>query len=305
MTSNAPASFVDALASGRLVLDGGLGTLLEQRGSDVSGELWSARVLLDHPKQVQAAHEAFFRAGARVAISGSYQVGYDNLGAAGFSRAEVDALLVQSVRVAQAARAASGFDDTAWVAASVGPYGATRADGSEYTGEYGLSEDELRDWHRPRLAVLAASGADALAAETIPSLAEVAALVAELESLAGAPPAWISVTIDGDRLRSGESLSEAFALAAASDAVAAIGVNCCDPRDVLGAVQIARYVTDKPFIAYPNSGEQWDAKNRRWMGRSGVPVPMVRSWADAGAAVVGGCCRVDADAVAAIGVALG
>lgn len=299
-------TFADALAAGPLVLDGGLGTLLEQRGSDVSGELWSARVLLDNPAEVRDAHEAFFRAGARIAITGSYQVGYDNLGAAGFSEAVVDDLLERSVRLAQEARTASGLDGSAWVAASVGPYGATRADGSEYTGDYGLGVAELRAWHRRRLEVLAASGADALAAETIPSLAEVQALVEELDGLGpDAPPAWISVTIDGDRLRSGEALSEAFALAASSPAVAAVGVNCCDPRDVLGAVQIARFVTDKPFIAYPNSGEQWDAKNRRWMGRPGVPAPMVRSWVDAGAAVVGGCCRVDADAVAGIRVALG
>lgn len=299
-------AFAEALTSGPVVLDGGLGTLLERRGSDVSGELWSARVLLDNPDEVRDAHEAFFRAGARIAITGSYQVGYDNLGAAGFSVAIVDDLLVRSVRLAREARAASGLDGEAWVAASVGPYGATRADGSEYTGDYGLSTAELREWHRRRLGVLAGSGADALAAETIPSLAEVEALVEELGALGpDAPPAWIAVTIDGDRLRSGENLADAFALAASSDAVTAIGVNCCDPRHVLGAVQIARYVTDKPFIAYPNSGEQWDAKNRRWMGRPGVLAPMVRSWVNAGAAVVGGCCRVDADAVAGIRVALG
>jgi len=295
-----------------VILDGGLGTLLEQRGNDLSDELWSARILLDEPSEVRAAHEEFFRSGARVAISASYQVGYERLAREGFTESDVDALLRRSVELAREARAAAGLADptsdapdadVAWVAASVGPYGAVQADGSEYTGAYGLTVDELRAWHRRRLGVLATSGADLLAAETIPSLAEVEALVAELEALADAPPAWISVTIDGGALRSGEPLADAFALAAASDAVAAIGVNCCDPRDVAAAIAVARTVTSKPFVAYPNSGEQWDAKNRRWMGHAGIPADLVRSWIEAGATLVGGCCRVTPAAIAELAAA--
>jgi len=295
-------ALADALAQAPVTLDGGLGTTLELRGNDVTDALWSARILLENPGEVQAAHEDFFRAGARIAISGSYQVGYENLAREGFTEAEVDALLTRSVEVAQAARAAAGLDGTAWVAASVGPYGATLADGSEYTGDYGLTVDELRDWHRRRLGVLAASGADVLAVETIPSLAEVRAVVAELDALRAAnphtPPAWIAVTIDGPELRSGEPLAEAFALAAASDAVLAMGVNCCDPRDVAQALAIAREVTDKPLVAYPNSGEQWDAKNRRWMGHPGIASELVGEWLALGAGLVGGCCRVTPAAIA-------
>ncbi len=291
-------TLADALALASVTLDGGLGTTLEHRGNDVTDALWSARILLDNPGEVQAAHEDFFRAGARVAISGSYQVGYANLAREGFTEADVDELLRRSVQVAQAARTATGLDGSAWVAASVGPYGATLADGSEYTGAYGLTVDELRRWHRRRLGVLAASGADVLAVETIPSLAEVRAIVAELEALEGAPPAWIAVTVDGPELRSGESLAEAFALAAASYAVLAVGVNCCDPRDVAPALAIAREVTDKPLVAYPNSGEQWDAKNRRWMGHPGIAPELVGEWLALGAGLVGGCCRVTPDAIA-------
>jgi len=293
-------TLADALAEAPVVIDGGLGTTLENRGNDVTDALWSARILLENPAEVQAAHEDFFRAGARVAISGSYQVGYANLGREGFTEAEVDALLVRSVEVARAARTAAGLDGAAWVAASVGPYGATLADGSEYTGDYGLTVDELRTWHRRRLGVLAASGADVLAVETIPSLAEVRAVVAELDALAtsgSTVPAWIAVTIDGPELRSGESLAEAFA-SAASDAVLAVGVNCCDPRDVAGALAIAREVTSKPLVAYPNSGEQWDAKNRRWMGHPGIAPELVGEWLELGAGLVGGCCRVTHAAIA-------
>ncbi|TXK19760.1 homocysteine S-methyltransferase [Homoserinibacter sp. GY 40078] len=309
-----PHPLASALAAGPLVLDGGLGTLLEERGNDLSDALWSARILLDRPDEVRAAHEEFFRAGARVAISGSYQVGYEPLAREGFDQEAVDALIARSVLVAREARSAVGLADpgsaaadadVAWVVASVGPFGAVRADGSEYSGDYGLSVDELAAWHRPRLRALAATGADALAAETIPSLAEVEALVRELDALGGEVPAWISVTVAEGALRSGESLEEAFALAASSDAVVAVGVNCCDPRDVLGAAEAAARVTSKPFVAYPNSGEQWDAKNRRWMGHPGVPQELVHEWLDAGVALVGGCCRVVPDAIREIADVVG
>lgn len=290
-----PQSFLTALAHGTpIVLDGGLGTLLADRGNDLSDPLWSARILLDNPSEVQAAHEEFFRAGARVAISPSYQVSYEPLAREGFTPADVDELLLRSVTVAQAARTACGLDDTGWVAASVGPYGATLADGSEYTGDYGLTVDELRTWHRRRLGVLAASGADVLAVETIPSLAEVQAIVAELELLPSAPPAWLSVTIADGALRSGEPLDAAFALAAASDAVVAVGVNCCDPADVAPALEGARMVTSKPLVAYPNSGERWDAEARKWVGAAdAIAIPVEVQ-------LIGGCCRVRPDAISAI-----
>lgn len=288
-----------------LVLDGGLGSLLESHGHDLASRLWSARLLLEHPEVVREAHAEYFRAGARVAITGSYQVSYDELAAEGLDRDAVDVLLARSVELAVAARADASLDapsrdaaptpDMAWVAASVGPYGASLADGSEYTGDYGLSVDELRAWHRPRLRALAAAGPDLLAVETIPSLAEVESIVAELSGLRAAGlgvPAWVSVTIASGTLRSGESLAAAFELAAASDEVVAIGVNCCDPREVTDAIRIARAVTAKPVVVYPNSGGVWDADARAWVGTPGLPDALVARWLDAGATLVGGCCRV-------------
>lgn len=287
---------LDALATRPLVLDGGLGTFLERQGHDLTSDLWSTRVLLDDPDALRAAHGAYLAAGAEVVITGSYQIGYDQLATIGRDSAAVDALLATSVRVAREACDAAGAE--AWVAASVGPFGAMRADGSEYTGAYGLSVSELREWHRPRLHALAAARPDLLAVETIPSLAEVEAVAAELSGTG--VPAWISVTPAFGRLRSGERLEQAFAVAAAVDEVIAVGVNCCDPLEVGPAVAAARAVTDKPVVVYPNSGEQWDAKNRRWIGNPGVPTDLVSSWLDAGARIVGGCCRVGPAEIAQI-----
>ncbi len=288
------------------MLDGGLGTLLESRGHDVSSALWSATLLRENPDAVRAAHRDFFAAGARVAVTASYQVSAMSLAAAGADPAEAGDLIRRSVELAAAARADAGLvapgapGRVGWIAASVGPYGAALADGSEYTGAYGLSVDELRAWHRPRLRELAEAGPDLFAVETIPSLAEVEALCAELAGLG--VPAWLSVTPHAGALRTGESLADAFACAASADEIIAVGVNCCDTTEVLPAFRAARSVTTLPFVAYPNSGEQWDASARAW--RPGIPGSDVghaaHEWLAAGIAGIGGCCRVGTDDIAGI-----
>lgn len=292
-------TFVEALASGPIVLDGGLGTLLEAHGHDLSSHLWSARLLLDDPGAIRRAHHEFFRAGAHVAITASYQVNYEGLAAAGINATDADTLLRRSVEVAFAARDDAGLTgQNAWVAAAVGPYGAARADGSEYTGAYGLSVAQLRAWHRPRLHALAAAEPDLLAVETLPSLTEVEAVSAELDGLGVA--AWVSVTVDAAALRTGESLAEAVQLAASVDEVVAVGINCCDADGVAEALGIIRAETAKPIVIYPNSGEHWNAASRRWSG-TGAPIhEQAPSWIAAGARVVGGCCRVSPDEIAAI-----
>ena len=292
-------SLADALAAGPVVLDGGLSTELEARGHDVSSALWSARLLREDPEAIIAAHAAFAAAGAEVATTASYQATVDGFAAAGVDEAGALRLIARSVALAR-----SGAPE-AWVAGSVGPYGAMLADGSEYTGAYtdpawagrsggGLSVAELRAFHRPRMAVLAEAGADVLACETVPAAAEAEALVAEAEFLG--VPVWLSLTtvVDGAgvvRTRRGEPAAEVFALAAGVAAVAAVGVNCTDPAGVAPAVRAAA-ASGTPVVVYPNSGETWDAVGRRWRGRTGIPDVDVRGWVGAGARLVGGCCRV-------------
>ncbi|WP_322410499.1 homocysteine S-methyltransferase [Microbacterium invictum] len=298
-------TLAEALTRGTVVLDGGLGTLLEAHGHDLSSHLWTARLLRDDPGAVRRAHEAYFAAGARVAVSGSYQVSYEGLAAVGMDRSEVDALLTRSVEIAREARDAAGLAPTdAWVAASVGPFGAARADGSEYTGDYGMTVAELRAWHRPRLAALAAAGADVLAVETIPSLAEVEAICAELAEVD--LPAWVSVTISDDgMLRTGELLAEAAGIAASLSCVVGVGLNCCDPRGVTGALGVLRPAVDLPLLVYPNSGEAWRAAERRWSGAGRSLADDAAAWRAAGARGIGGCCRVGPDEIRAIADALG
>ena len=290
-------------AAGVIVLDGGLATTLEARGHDLSDDLWSARLLLDEPGEIQAVHRAFFAAGAVVATTASYQASFDGFAARGLSRAESVGLLRRSVRLAQAARDEVAADGTRrWVAASVGPYGATLADGSEYRGRYGLTVAELTAWHRPRLEVLAEAGPDLLAVETVPDADEAEALMTAIAGLG--IPAWLSYTIAGDRTRAGQPLAEAFAIAADVPEVVAVGVNCCTLADVEPAIATAREVTGKPVIVYPNNGQEWDARRRAWVGEAQLSAGLPARWAAAGARMIGGCCRVLPDDIAAMQAAL-
>lgn len=285
-----------------VVLDGGLATLLERHGHDLSSHLWSARLLRDDPAAIEAAHREFFEAGAEVATTASYQVSFEGFGAEGVDRADVERLLRRSVALAAAAR-----DEVApagWVAASVGPYGAVLADGSEYRGDYDLDVVGLREFHRPRLEVLASTvgaGADVLAIETVPCLAEVEAVLAEVDGTG--VPAWLSLSAADGRTRAGEPLEEAFAMAADVAEVIAVGVNCTTPADAGAAVPLAG--ANGPAVVYPNSGQSWDAASRAWQGRSAFEAADVSAWVAAGARLVGGCCRVGPEDISSLRATLG
>ncbi len=286
-----------ALESGSVLLsDGGLATELEARGHDLSDPLWSARLLADDPRQIVAVHAAFFRAGAQIATTASYQASFAGFVARGIGRDETARLLRRSVELAKIARDEVGTDNLR-VAASVGPYGAALADGSEYRGRYGLSVAALRQWHRPRLEMLADAGADVLACETVPDIDEAEALVDLVRSVG--VPAWLSYTIDGTRTRAGQPLADAFAVAAGVPEIVAVGVNCCAPEDVLPAIRLASI--GKPIIVYPNSGERWGAG--AWTGPRSFSAELATRWVAAGARIVGGCCRVGPADIAAVAAA--
>lgn len=263
----ASGPLAEALGHRTVLLDGGLSNQLAAQGCDLSGGLWSGRVLVERPDQVEAAHTAYARAGAEVLITASYQVGYEAFAAHGHDRAATTALLHRSV--ALAARAAEAADHEVWVAASVGPYGAVLADGSEYRGRYGLSVRELAAFHRPRIEALLDAGPDVLAVETLPDPDEAEAVLAVLAETDAR--AWLSYTVAGGRTRSGHPLPEAFALAAQAPQVIALGVNCCDPAEVLPALEAAAALTTKPLLAYPNDGSVWEAATGTWRAPEVMP----------------------------------
>ncbi|MZF58402.1 homocysteine S-methyltransferase [Streptomyces sp. SID5594] len=295
---NSGRTLAAALAEGPVLLDGGLSNQLEAQGCDLSDALWSARLLADAPEQVEAAHLAYLRAGAQVLITASYQATFEGFGRHGIGPERTGALLARSVELARRAAGAARRADPEreiWVAASVGPYGAMLADGSEYRGRYGLTVRELERFHRPRVAALAEAGPDVLALETVPDMDEAEAVVRVAEETG--LPLWLSYSVAGGRTRAGQPLEEAFAVAAGREAVVAVGVNCCDPAEAEEAVRVAVEVTGKPAVVYPNSGEGWDAEGRGWAGTGTFDPGRVRAWTGAGARLVGGCCRVGPDRI--------
>jgi homocysteine S-methyltransferase len=205
-----------ASASGVAILDGGLATELERRGLDLRDALWSAKILVEAPQEIEAVHYDYFLAGADVGTSASYQATFAGFAARGIGANESERLLRRSVELVDRARERFWSEEAnrngrsrPLVAASIGCYGASLHDGSEYRGDYGLSRKELMDFHRIRLRVLVDSGADLLAFETIPSQLEAEAVVALLEELPHAPPAQPAAGTS--RGLSREPLAECFA----------------------------------------------------------------------------------------------
>jgi homocysteine S-methyltransferase len=283
-----------------LVIDGALATELERRGCDLKDELWSAKILLEQPEKIRQVHYDYFKAGADCAITASYQATVEGYSRRGLNEQEALALIQRSVRLAVEARDEFWADPAnragrskPFVAASVGPYGAFLADGSEYRGNYGLSKKELMDFHRPRMKALIDAGPDLLACETIPCLVEAQALVKLLEEFQSIQ-AWISFSCrDETQVNEGHRLENCVRQIEASPFVAAVGVNCTSPKYIPSLIREAANRTDKPVLVYPNSGETYDASRNDWDGH---PVyasfsEEAKEWYKAGARMIGGCCR--------------
>jgi homocysteine S-methyltransferase len=284
------------ITPGLQVIDGGLATELSRQGLDLSDDLWSARVLLDAPAAIERVHAEYYRAGADIAITASYQASYEGFAARGLDANATTALLQRSVELAQSARRTvlreqPGMTRALFVAASVGPYGAVLHDGSEYRGDYGLGESALVDFHRARFHALADTDADLLACETIPSRTEAAALVRLLAERADAK-AWITFSCrDGRHTAAGDAIAECARWLDGVPQVVAVGVNCVAPEWVESLIGEVRAGTDKPVVVYANSGETWDAEARCWRGSADRFTTYVSRWLDAGAQWIGGCCR--------------
>ena len=283
-----------------LVVDGAMATELEARGCDLNDALWSAKVLLEQPELIRAVHLDYFNSGADIAITASYQATVEGFAKRGLNRGQALELIKKSVQLARDAR------DEFWskeenhvgrvyplIAGSVGPYGAYLADGSEYRGDYNLSEDELIAFHRPRVEALITSGADLLACETIPCLIEARALIRLLAEFPNTF-AWFTFTArDGEHISNGEHIEGVAAYLEKQSQAAAIGINCTSPLYISSLVCEIKKITDKPIIVYPNSGEIYDAATNAWHGETSCDSFSLQSkeWHANGARLIGGCCR--------------
>jgi homocysteine S-methyltransferase len=294
-----------------VILDGGLATELERRGADLHDPLWSAKLLLENPNLIRQVHYDYFAAGADVATTASYQATIPGLLQRGLSTNQAADLLRLSVSLAR--QACDQFWQTrphgrikSLVAASIGCYGAFLHDGSEYRGDYGLTVQQLMDWHRPRLQILAAAQPDLIACETVPSLTEGEALVRLLSEIPHMP-AWLSFSCRDDRhLCHGERFVDAVQLVHDAPNVVAVGVNCTPPQFIEGLLESAAGATARYLVVYPNSGETWDAATQSWGGVTANHSwnAYVQRWHAAGARLIGGCCRTTPETIRTIAQAL-
>ena len=289
------------------VLDGGLATELERRGEDLSDHLWSARLLIDDPALIRQVHSDYFDAGAQVAITATYQASAGGFAERGIDPDDANDLMRLAVQLAREAaeRTPRAGERNLLVAASIGPFGATLANGSEYTGDYGgTTVEQLIEFHRARIQVLASTGPDMFAVETIPSLVEAEALAIVLSEIPETP-AWVSFSCrDGERLSDGTPIEQAARIAASTPSVVAVGVNCTPGRFISPLLQRLHEATAAPAVVYPNAGGRWDAEARRWTDAAPDDAEALAhaapTWIDENARWVGGCCGFGVDAIASL-----
>ena len=289
------------LSRDALILDGGLATELEADGFDLNHPLWSARVLIETPEAVRAVHSRFLEAGADCIISSTYQASFPGLARYGLSDKESERLFRSAVELAAQERNRFWRDPAnrvgrrrPLVAASVGPYGAFLADGSEYTGDYAIEDAGLAAFHWRRLELLARSGTDLLAIETIPSAREGRVLRRLLDRLDDPPPAWISFTCrDGSHLSDGTPVEEIAAEFADCGRAPWVGVNCTAARHFAELIPRFGAASGKPVVAYPNGDGRWDPVRKTWETPAETADLPKRApeWRRLGATLIGGCCR--------------
>ena len=276
--------------------------MLESQGHDLNHSLWSARLLDENPEAIVDAHTAYLNAGAQCIITSSYQASVQGLRGMGYTEEKAHALITRTVTLAEEAVLHTGLNEKGirpLIAASIGPYGAFLADGSEYRGDYGVDDATLRAYHQPRLSVLEHTAADCFACETIPSLQEAKVLSALLEQ--GQKPAWMSFSCkDENHLNDGTPIADCVALLKEHPNVFAMGVNCTPPQYISGLIQsIKASGWEQDIVVYPNSGEAYHASTKTWKGVSDPKAfaEMAHEWLALGANMVGGCCRIGPESI--------
>ena len=295
-----------------MLIDGGLATQCEAMGYNIDGDLWSATLLRSNPRAIVDAHRAYLDAGAEIITTASYQASKCGFMSTGLSARQATELIVSSIDLAAQARDEylrdnADAETVPLIAASVGPYGAFLHDGSEYTGRYGVTKDELRDFHQDRLELLDQRGADLLACETIPSYEEAVVLAELLSGVTN--PAWVSFSCrDEDHISDGTLIADAAGLFHNHRRVLAIGANCTAPDLINPIIEILKSaVPGKAIVVYPNSGETYHASDNSWSGPESAKhcKALAQEWLEAGATLIGGCCRLGPKQIAAMAMCPG
>ncbi|SIS56567.1 homocysteine S-methyltransferase [Roseivivax lentus] len=281
------------------LLDGGMGQELIKRSGDKPTPLWATQVMIDRPGLVEQVHTAFFDAGATVAMANTYALLPDRLERAGLLD-KIDTFRAAALAEAQSAREAHGKGR---IAGCIGPLG-----GSYRTDMFPGMEKAVAVYSG--IVRQMAPEVDIIAFETLATLDTLRAALAAAEETS--KPVWIGLTVDdkdGTRLRSGEPVAEAAALAAAGRCDALL-INCSAP-EAMGPALAAAAPSGLRLGAYANAFAQITSdfldpeatvdslSARRDMGPQRY-AGFAMDWVKQGATIVGGCCETGPEHIAAI-----
>ena len=278
-----------------LILDGAMSTALEKQGVNTNNDLWTAVALENDLDKVYKVHMNYFKSGAQMTITNTYQANVQAFKKHGYSDEHTKKLITDAVQIAKKARddyqTQTGKHN--WVAASVGPYGAYLSDGDEFRGDYSLTPKEYLAFHLPRLKILLENKPDCLAIETQPKLDEVIAILDWLKEYANQIPVYVTFTLhDTTKISDGTPLKKVMQKLNEYEQVFAVGANCFKPFLATTAIDRMRMFTQKTIIVYPNLGGVYDEFERNWIPFNADLdfTKLSKEWYKHGAHIIGGCC---------------
>ncbi|MBV5141249.1 homocysteine S-methyltransferase [Staphylococcus xylosus] len=273
-----------------LVLDGGLATTLEQAGCNLNSSLWSSEVLKNNPVKIKEAHQSFTDAGADILLTSTYQASYQTFSDIGLKNVEIEQLFTTAVDQIMDSSIA-----TQVIVGSLGPYGAYLSDGSEYTGDYQLSNEDYFEFHRARIDALITRGIHDFVFETVPNFDEVKAIIEYIVPHYKDQTFWLSVTVDdsGD-LSDGTKFEYLYEfIKNYKKEIPVFGINCSSVEGINQA--IVKGLADLPqtIALYPNGGAKYNAETKQWesMGDSHLIIEQIPDWLKHNVKIIGGCCQ--------------
>jgi homocysteine S-methyltransferase len=286
------SAFFDRLATGTPILfDGGMGTQLYAQG--VPYERCFDELNLRQGDLVQAVHRAYIAAGAEVIETNTFAANRVRLAAFGLA-GRVRDINFRGVKIAREAREISG--EPVFLAGSVSSIGQPLAPVGTITPE------EARAIFIEQIEALLEAGVDLLVLETFSSPLELREAVLAAKSVSADLPIVAQVSVDED----GNTLAGATPrdVVAALDSlrVDALGVNCgVGPQAALHAIQQMRPLTRTPLSAMPNAGNPTTQGGRQiYVSTPEYFADYARRFAEAGVAIIGGCCGTTPEHIAAM-----
>ncbi len=276
-----------------LLLDGATGAELPRRGIRTPPPLWSAWALVTGQTTLRAIAKDYAAAGAEILTADTFRTHWRNLRLGGLGDRAED-LTAKAIALAREGAAAGAPGRVVAIAGSQAPLEDC------YRPEWAPKDAVLGPEHERQARALAAGGADLILVETMNTIRESRAATAAAVAT-GLPVLSCVVCREGAALFSGEAVAD-WAAAVGPLGAAALGINCTRlgaMEEALGA--LAKAAPGVPLVAYANIGESEPVLG--WDSSETPPVRYVeaaRAWIGLGARVVGGCCGVFAEHIAAL-----